>query len=144
MGLLHLIRMRRRNGSIQSSLLLFGVVFTQSLAGQSLSLPASPKASDPITEMLADTLSKSEIPPALRSIGQNHSMGWGVSAQPWSEGPVLGHSGSNIMWYSTIFVAPKEQVVYLVAANIANSETSHELNRAIQQLIETRRDQRSE
>ena len=70
MGLLYLIRMRRRNGSIQSSLLLFGVVFTQSLAGQSLSLPASAKASEPITEMLANTLSKSEIPGVIAAIAE--------------------------------------------------------------------------
>ena len=85
-----------------------------------------------------------QISPELRSAGQKYAMGWGVSSQPWSQGQVLGHSGSNTMWYSTIFVAPEEQVAYLVAANIANPETSRELNRVIEQLIEIQRGQRSE
>ena len=80
----------------------------------------------------------------LKSAGQKYALGWGVSNRRWSDGPVLSHSGSNTLWYCKIFVAPNEQVAYLVAANIANPETPQELDGIVRKLIALEVGQRSE
>ena len=80
----------------------------------------------------------------LKSTGQTYAGGWVVLDRNWSAGPVLGHDGSNTLWYSKIFVAPRERVAYLVAANLADETTGPELDRIVSRLIALRADQRSE
>lgn len=46
--------------------------------------------------------------------------GWGVANeidQPWANGIVLSHSGSNGIWYCSVMVAPKLNRAYIVATN---------------------------
>ncbi|MCH2181163.1 MAG: beta-lactamase family protein [Mariniblastus sp.] len=84
------------------------------------------------------------IPDELRSSGQTYACGWLVLGRNWSAGPVLAHDGSNTLWYSKIFVAPRERVAYLVAANLADETTGSELDRIVSRLIALESDQRSE
>ena len=44
--------------------------------------------------------------------------GWGVSTdQPWANGKMLSHNGSNGTWYSSVVVAPELDRVYVVVTN---------------------------
>ena len=54
----------------------------------------------------------------------DYAAGWIVTERPWAKGLVLTHSGSNTMWYATVWVAPKQNRAYLVAANSC-AEDSH-------------------
>ena len=80
----------------------------------------------------------------LEMAGQTYACGWIVLSRNWSAGPVLAHDGSNTLWYSKIFVAPRERVAYLVAANLADETTGRELDRIVMRLIALDSRQRSE
>ena len=84
------------------------------------------------------------VSPELKSKGQTYALGWRLLRRQWARGPVLSHSGSNTLWYSAIFMAPQEQVVYLVATNIAAPETPKEVDKIFQNLIAWDKAHRSE
>ncbi|MEE2826393.1 MAG: serine hydrolase domain-containing protein [Planctomycetota bacterium] len=71
----------------------------------------------------------------LETAGQTYACGWVVLSLNWSAGPVLAHDGSNTLWYSKIFVAPRERIAYLVVANLADETTGPELDRIVMRLI---------
>ncbi|MCH2062870.1 MAG: beta-lactamase family protein [Roseibacillus sp.] len=50
--------------------------------------------------------------------------GWVLARRPWAKGIALTHSGSNTMWYATVWVAPKLDRSFLVATN-SRDESSH-------------------
>jgi hypothetical protein len=50
--------------------------------------------------------------------------GWILAKRPWGKGTVLTHSGSNTMWYATVWVAPKLNRSFLAATN-SRDERSH-------------------
>lgn len=45
-----------------------------------------------------------------------YAMGWGVAHRPWG-GRVLTHSGSNTVWYATIWLAPEQGFGVVTACN---------------------------
>jgi len=56
-------------------------------------------------------------------IGQ-YAGGWIVAKRPWAKGVVLTHSGSNTMWYATVWLAPNLDRAFVVATN-CRDERSH-------------------
>jgi len=54
----------------------------------------------------------------------SHAMGWITGQRPWAAGEVLTHSGTNTMWYCTVWLAPIQNRAYLVAANISGGQTA--------------------
>ena len=66
---------------------------------------------------------------------QTYGMGWIILERSWGKGQVLTHSGSNTMWYCTIWVAPNTEKVYLVALNVAGGETAKKADNLIGKLI---------
>ncbi len=67
--------------------------------------------------------------------GQDYAAGWVVFNRPWGNGQVLTHSGSNTMWFSTIWVAPKTRTVYLIATNVSTETTSQVIDGLIYRVI---------
>jgi len=65
--------------------------------------------------------------------------GWGVTQkkdQPWAEGVVLMHNGSNEIWYTTVTVAPGLDRAYLIATNSCDfGVTVTVCNEILKQLI---------
>ena len=49
--------------------------------------------------------------------GADYAMGWGIADRDWGGGRVLTHSGSNTMWFCTVWAAPERDFVVLVATN---------------------------
>ena len=49
--------------------------------------------------------------------GGDYAGGWMAVDRPWAGGKALTHSGSNTMWYCTIWLAPARDFGILVATN---------------------------
>ena len=48
-----------------------------------------------------------------------YALGWVVLERPWADGSVLMHNGSNTMWYSVVYVAPKRGFAVMAVTNLA-------------------------
>ncbi len=77
-------------------------------------------------------------PPA----GQSYAAGWMVTTQPWAKGPgredtgrVLTHSGSNTMWYATVWVAPERGFAVLATCNQGGADAAAACNDVILALV---------
>ncbi len=87
------------------------------------------------------TLLKAETARALTSPitpiggGAYYGMGWGVNPSAWANGAVLAHSGSNLMNYSTIVLAPGRKVGFLLATNQGPRGSQDVLGPAMDRLI---------
>ena len=57
--------------------------------------------------------------------GNKHAMGWMVfnsGEQLWAEGPALYHSGSNTVFYTTVWIAPAHNAALLTATNMGGTD----------------------
>ena len=48
-----------------------------------------------------------------------YAYGWNDTTRPWAGGTALTHSGSNVQWYSVIWLAPNRDFAVVVVCNIA-------------------------
>jgi CubicO group peptidase (beta-lactamase class C family) len=78
-----------------------------------------------------ETFERLHTPPA----GGDYAMGWIVTERPWAGGRVLAHSGSNTMWYATVFIAPKRDVAFLAVTNIGGTAGQQACDEALSALI---------
>jgi CubicO group peptidase (beta-lactamase class C family) len=84
------------------------------------------------TEFLGvDSWSKLHTPPE----GQDYAMGWGLAQRPWAGGTAWTHSGSNTMWFCTVWLAPKKGFGVLVTTNCASPAASTACDEACGVLI---------
>lgn len=65
----------------------------------------------------------------------DYAGGWGVVERDWAGGVALTHSGSNTMWYATVWIAPKRNRIYLVATNAGGEPMGMICDRVISELI---------
>lgn len=70
--------------------------------------------------------------------GQDYALGWIVAERSWGGGTVLTHSGSNTMWYCTVWLAPHVDRAFLAATNCAADAAPKALDAAIAAMIGTR------
>lgn len=62
--------------------------------------------------------------------------GWGIVEQPWANGIILTHNGSNAIWYSMLMVAPNLNRAFVVATNSCSFDSTPKLcNDIIAKLI---------
>jgi CubicO group peptidase (beta-lactamase class C family) len=66
----------------------------------------------------------------------NYAGGWIVVQRPWAKGKALSHSGSNKMWYATVWVAPKLNRGFIVATNSCDKNSPAICDKMIGKLIE--------
>src|SRR5207248_3569540 len=45
--------------------------------------------------------------------GGDYALGWIVADRSWGNGTVFTHSGSNTMWYATVWIAPKTNRIFV-------------------------------
>ena len=50
-------------------------------------------------------------------VDEKWALGWVVMSHSWSDGPVLGHKGTNGRWYSRIKISASENIAVLAVAN---------------------------
>jgi CubicO group peptidase (beta-lactamase class C family) len=67
--------------------------------------------------------------------GENYACGWIVVERPWAGGKALAHSGSNTMWWATVWLAPKRGFAVLVATNRGDAEGQKACDEASTALI---------
>jgi CubicO group peptidase (beta-lactamase class C family) len=73
----------------------------------------------------------------------DYAAGWIVVRRDWAQGTALAHSGSNTMWYSTVWIAPELDRAYLVATNSCDEDSATICDEVIGKLIAIDRDQAS-
>jgi CubicO group peptidase (beta-lactamase class C family) len=61
----------------------------------------------------AETIRYLHTPPA----GQEYACGWGALKRQWAGGTALMHSGSNSMWWATVWIAPERDFAVLAVTN---------------------------
>ncbi len=49
---------------------------------------------------------------------QDYALGWGVAWRSWAGGDALNHTGSNTMWFSNAWLAPRRDFAVVVLTNI--------------------------
>lgn len=47
-----------------------------------------------------------------------YGLGWCVTERGWGGGKVLTHQGSNTMWYTTVWIAPKKHTALIIVTNV--------------------------
>jgi CubicO group peptidase (beta-lactamase class C family) len=66
----------------------------------------------------------------------DYAAGWFILEQPWVEGNVLVHGGTNEIWYSLVVVAPTLDRAFIVATNSCDFNLTPNLcNEMIKELI---------
>ena len=61
-----------------------------------------------------DSLSRLTMPRE----GQDYALGWiVVKGRPWAKGPLLGHDGSNTMWYASALLDPAAGLALVAVSN---------------------------
>lgn len=66
---------------------------------------------------------------------EGYALGWGVTQRPWAKENVLTHSGSNTLWFCTVWVAPGNNFAVLAATNIGNDRAAKAVDKAVGMLI---------
>jgi CubicO group peptidase (beta-lactamase class C family) len=67
--------------------------------------------------------------------GSEYAFGWGVAQRSWAGGTVLQHSGSNTMWYATVWIAPARRLAMFAVTNAAGDAGPQGTDGAIVALI---------
>jgi CubicO group peptidase (beta-lactamase class C family) len=56
--------------------------------------------------------------------GESYALGWNVTTRPWAGGRVLNHTGSNLQWYTTAWIAPLKEAALVAVTNIGDNTGS--------------------
>ena len=68
--------------------------------------------------------------------GASYACGWGVLKRGWAGGRVLTHSGSNTMWFCTVWIAPKKNIAVMAACNQGGDAGAKATDQAVGMLIQ--------
>jgi CubicO group peptidase (beta-lactamase class C family) len=71
--------------------------------------------------------------------GQTYAGGWIVAERAWGGGRVYTHSGSNTMWYCTVWMAPKKGFAVLAAVNCGGDAAAQACDAMCAEVIGGRR-----
>jgi CubicO group peptidase (beta-lactamase class C family) len=69
-------------------------------------------------------------------VRDGYAMGWLVAERPWAEGEALTHTGSNTMFTTTIWIAPKRRFAVMVATNIGQDVAAKGVDETVGALIQ--------
>jgi len=67
--------------------------------------------------------------------GQDYAFGWLVCKRRWADGVALTHAGSNTMFYTVMWLAPRKQFAILIATNIGGKGVAEGCDRAAGALV---------
>lgn len=80
-------------------------------------------------------LSENQVANLIEPTGE-YAAGWGIREREWAKGLTLAHSGSNTMWYVTVWVAPEIDRAFFVGTNSANQDTGQILDGLVGKIIQ--------
>jgi CubicO group peptidase (beta-lactamase class C family) len=67
--------------------------------------------------------------------GFDYAGGWMVGDRSWANGRVLNHSGSNLSFFATIWLAPERDIAILVATNQGDQSAETACDQAVASLV---------
>ncbi len=67
---------------------------------------------------------------------ENYAFGWTAVERSWAGGVALTHSGSNTVWYATVWMAPQRNFATLVAVNQGGETAARACDEASAALIQ--------
>ncbi|MBI5394879.1 MAG: beta-lactamase family protein [Verrucomicrobia bacterium] len=67
--------------------------------------------------------------------GQDYAFGWIVCKRGWAGGEALTHNGSNTMFYTVMWLAPRKQFAILIATNIGGKGVPEGCDRVAAALV---------
>ncbi len=79
----------------------------------------------------AETFRTMHTPPP----GGDYAAGWSVAGRSWAGGTALNHSGSNLTWYASVWLAPSRNFAFLTATNQGGAAAAKVCDDAIGALI---------
>lgn len=79
----------------------------------------------------AETFATLHTPPE----GGDYAIGWSIAERDWAGGRTLAHSGSNTLWYATVWIAPEKDMAFFAATNVGGSKAFEGVDEAIGLLI---------
>ena len=82
--------------------------------------------------LTADTFKTLHTP----AVGDDYAYGWIIAPRTWASGVALTHSGSNTLWYATVWMAPARNVAFLVVTNQGGDAAREACDAATVSLIE--------
>ncbi len=93
-----------------------------------------------VGEVTVHSATFKKLQTAVSGGGVDYAMGWGTAHRPWAKGPggddwVYTHSGSNTMWFCTVWVAPEAGFAVLSATNSGGPTASRACDDAAGALI---------
>ena len=68
--------------------------------------------------------------------GGDYALGWAVAERPWAKGRVLTHSGSNTVWFATVWIAPKTNHIFVAATNRGDDAAAKGVDAAFGPMID--------
>jgi CubicO group peptidase (beta-lactamase class C family) len=74
--------------------------------------------------------------PGKDEAGAAYACGWGELERPWAGGRVLTHSGSNTMWFCTVWIAPEKNIAVMAACNQGGDVGAKATDQAVGMLIQ--------
>jgi CubicO group peptidase (beta-lactamase class C family) len=80
----------------------------------------------------AESFAKLQTPPP----GGDYAMGFGVTKRDWGGGTVLTHSGSNTLFFATVWIAPEKDLVMLAATNAGDDAAAKAVDSAFAPMVE--------
>lgn len=82
----------------------------------------------------ASILDSKHLDKLIDPIGE-YAGGWIVVQRTWANGKALSHSGSNTMWFATVWVAPKLNRAFIVVTNSCDNNSGVLCDKMIGKLI---------
>ncbi len=68
--------------------------------------------------------------------GGDYALGWGCFQRAWGGGEVLSHSGSNTMWFATVWLAPKANFAVFAVTNAGGDPVAAAVDAACSAMIQ--------
>lgn len=69
----------------------------------------------------------------------NYALGWNIGERPWAQGKTISHTGSNLQWYTNVWIAPNRDWACVVVTNFggtgAFAATDSVVGRMIQEFL---------
>ena len=117
-------------GTVHATLADWGKYVAAHVAGDRAASGKAPEGG----EKLLRPATFAKLHEAASGDGPPYAMGWGIGKRDWG-GRVLTHSGSNTMWFCTVWMAPEKDFAVLVATNQGGDGAAKACDEAASALI---------
>jgi CubicO group peptidase (beta-lactamase class C family) len=67
---------------------------------------------------------------------QGYSLGWSVLTRPWAGGKALQHNGSNLQWFTTVWIAPNRNWAVVVLTNYGGTGAAAATDAVVARMIQ--------